>query len=263
MKQQTIYHRRNPNNGQHWLSILFFIGSVALSSCLSPVSIEAKDNVGCSPWLQPTEGDFTAIIGQDRSVFIDRVLAVIEHEIVPKTMAGVQAGNKLFGAAVLRKSDLSTVIATTNQETNNPLLHGEVTAINLFYEIPKQERPTPKETIFIATHEPCPLCLSSITWGGWDNFFYLFTYEDSRDAYGIPHDIVMLDEIFRCPGGSYSEKNKFWSSWSIRDLISATSDEQQAAFRKRVDNLIEIYAKMSAIYQEAKAEGKGADVPLK
>lgn len=37
--------------------------------------------------------------------------------------------------------------------------------------------------------------LSGITWGGWDNFFYLFTYEDTRDAFSIPHDIRILEEV--------------------------------------------------------------------
>ena len=263
MKRQPFPYPRIQSIPPSWLNMILILGFVFLSSGLAPVVAEAQDEVGCSPWQQPTDADFAAIIGQERVLFIDRVLAVLENEIVPKTMAGVKAGNKLFGAAVIRKSDLTTVLAATNQETDNPLLHGEVTAINLFYEISKQERPNPKDTIFIATHEPCPLCLSSITWGGWDNFFYLFTYEDSRDAYGIPHDIVMLDEIFRCPEGSYSEKNKFWSSWSIRDLIATTSEEKQVGFMKRVDALKKTYAEMSAIYQKAKAEGIGADVPLK
>jgi hypothetical protein len=39
--------------------------------------------------------------------------------------------------------------------------------------------------------------------------FYLFTYEDSRDPYAIPRDIVMPDEIFCCAEGSYSENNEF------------------------------------------------------
>lgn len=217
----------------------------------------------CSEWKQPTDADFASIVGKDKEEFLDRVLAVLENEVVPKTMEGVRAGNKLFGAAILNKSDLSTVIAATNAETGNPLMHGEVTAIFAFYDLPKDQRPSPRDTIFIATHEPCPLCLSSITWGGWDNFFYLFTYEDSRDAYGIPHDIVMLDEIFRCPEGTYSEKNKFWSSWGLRDLIATTASEQQDAFNKRFTALKDTYAEMSDIYQKAKAAGTGADVPLK
>jgi tRNA(Arg) A34 adenosine deaminase TadA len=44
--------------------------------------------------------------------------------------------------------------------------------------------------------------LSGITWGGFDNFYYLFTFEDTRDAFGIPHDIRILEEVCyetRCP----------------------------------------------------------------
>ena len=218
---------------------------------------------GCSKWKRPTDTDFEMIIGQDKELFIDRVLSLIENEMVPKTMEGVKGGSKLFGAAVLKKSDLSTLLVATNTEADDPLLHGEITAIHSFYEIPKDQRPSAKDAIFISSHEPCPLCLSGITWGGFDNFFYLFTYEDSRDAYGIPHDIVMLDEIFRCPDGSYSEKNKYWSAWGIRDLIASTTPEQRTAFGERIDALRTIYAEISDIYQSKKAEGTGADVPLK
>ncbi len=241
---------------------LLMLAAVAGADSPKVTALQGNGPV-CGEWRQPTDADFDAIVGKDKAVFLDRVLSVLENEVVPKTMEGVRAGNKLFGAAILKKSDLSTVIAATNAETGNPLMHGEVTAIFAFYDLPKDQRPSPKETIFIATHEPCPLCLSSITWGGYDNFFYLFTYEDSRDAYGIPHDIVMLDEIFRCPGGTYSEKNKFWSSWSIRDLIATTSPEQRAEFSKRIDVLKQKYAEMSNIYQKAKTAGTGADVPLK
>ena len=221
------------------------------------------EHPGCSDWRQPADTDFDAIVGKDKAVFLDRVLSVIENDIVPRTQQGVRGGSKLFGAAILKKSDLSTVVAVTNTETNNPLMHGEVTAIHAFYDLSKDKRPAAKDTIFIATHEPCPLCISSITWGGFDNFFYLFTYEDSRDAYGIPHDIVMLDEIFRCPEGTYSEKNKYWSSWGLRELIAGTTPEQQAVFNKRIEALKQTYAEMSDIYQKAKAAGTGADVPLK
>ena len=244
-----------------------FLGPAATVQAATGQGVKSVDEVdnspACGDWKQPTDADFNTIIGKDKVVFLDRVLSVLENEVVPKTLEGVRAGNKLFGAAILNKSDLSTVIASTNTETDNPLMHGEVTAIHAFYDLPKDKRPPANETIFIATHEPCPLCLSSITWGGFDNFFYLFTYEDSRDAYGIPHDIVMLDEIFRCPDGTYSEKNKFWSSWSIRDLIATTPPEQQAKFSKRLDALKQKYAEMSDIYQKAKAAGTGADVPLK
>ena len=66
-----------------------------------------------------------------------------------------------------------------------------------------------KECIFIATHEPCPLCLSGITWTGFDNFFYLFSYEDTKDAFNIPHDLKILEEVFRCPDGNYAQRNYY------------------------------------------------------
>ncbi len=257
-KTEGQVSRRNFLHGTGALTAagLLAAGSTNIAHAASPP--------GCSVWQKPTDADFHEVTrGRDKPEVIDHILAVLENEVVPKTMRGVKAGNKLFGAAVLDKHDLSTVIAETNAETGNPLMHGEVTAIFAFYDLPKDKRPAPQDTLFIATHEPCPLCLSSITWGGFDNFFYLFTYEDSRDAYGIPHDIVMLDEIFRDPEGSYSEKNKFWSSWGIRDLIATLPADEQPPFTKRVEALRVTYAEMSDIYQKAKAAGKGADVPLK
>lgn len=241
-------------------------GAVAAASGLAAGAVaeaQAATQRRCSEWKQPNDIDFAATTGTDKAGFIDRVLSVIENEVIPKTRMGARGGNKLFGAAILRKADLSTVLATTNKETGNPLLHGEIQAINKFYDLQKDQRPSAKDAIFIATHEPCPLCLSGISWGGFDNFFYLFTYEDSRDAYGIPHDIVMLDEVFRCPDGSYNEKNKYWNAWGLRDLISTISPEQKVNFEKRVEALKVSYAEMSDIYQKAKAEGKAADVPLK
>ena len=74
---------------------------------------------------------------------IDRMLQTIEHDIVPLTRQAVSTGNKVFGAAVLRKSDLSLVIAGTNNETANPLWHGEVHTLKLLYELPGSARPAP------------------------------------------------------------------------------------------------------------------------
>ena len=111
---------------------------------------------------------------------LPRILEVIEHDILPLTADGVAKGNKIFGAAILRKADLSLVLAETNNEIENPLWHGEVHTIKRFYEMPVSARPDTKDCIFITTHEPCSLCLSAITWTGFDNFYYLFSHEDLR-----------------------------------------------------------------------------------
>jgi tRNA(Arg) A34 adenosine deaminase TadA len=196
---------------------------------------------------------------QCNAKLIDRLLETIEKDIVPLTRQEVEKGNKLFGAAILRKDDLSLVLAASNNEIENPLWHGEVHALKRLYEMPRSERPAPRDCIFLATHEPCPLCLSAITWGGYDNFYFLFSYEDSRDSFNIPHDIRILKEVFKQDPGGYARENHYWKSYAIRDLISACDAEAQQGFNARIDKLTKSYGEMSDVYQKSKGD---AGIPL-
>jgi hypothetical protein len=54
------------------------------------------------------------------------------------------------------------------------------------------------------------MCLSAIAWSGLDTFHFLFSYEDTRDEFEIPHDLSILAEVFRCPDGSYADANAYW-----------------------------------------------------
>ena len=190
---------------------------------------------------------------------IDRLLDVIEHDILPRTAAGVAEGNKLFGAAILRKDDRSLVLAETNNEMENPLWHGEVHALKRFYEMPKAERPDTKDCIFLATHEPCSLCLSAITWTGFDNFYYLFSHEDSRDSFAIPHDLNILKEVFRLDPGGYNAENAYWKSYSLPKLAKALPEKERARLEARIRAISQRYDALSSEYQESKAEN---DIPL-
>ena len=185
---------------------------------------------------------------------IARLLDVMEHDIVPKTAAGVAAGNKLFGAAILRKSDLSLVIAETNNEMENPLWHGEVHALKRFYEMPADSRPDTRDCIFLATHEPCSLCLSAITWTGFDNFWYFFSYEDSRDAFAIPHDLRILKEVFTLDDGRYNAENAFWTSHSLKPAITTLDEPRRSALSAQADRIAAAYDAMSATYQASKQD---------
>ena len=190
---------------------------------------------------------------------LNRLLDVIENDIVPLTQAGVEGGNKLFGAAILRKSDLSLVIAETNNEIENPLWHGEVHALKRFYELPKGKRPDTRDCIFFATHEPCSLCLSAITWTGFDNFYYLFSHEDSRDSFAIPHDLRILKEVFRIEPGGYNRENEFWTAHALRDMANALPKKKRDAALKRIEVISEKFNALSATYQASKADN---DIPL-
>lgn len=190
---------------------------------------------------------------------IDRLLDVIEYDIVPKTAEGVKEGNKLFGAAILRKGNRSVVIAETNNEIENPLWHGEIHCLKRFYEMPKAERVDTKDALFVATHEPCSLCLSAITWAGFDNFYYLFSHEDSRDSFAIPHDLKILKEVFRLDPGGYNAENAYWKSYSIRKLARTIPEADRTRLEARIDAISRRYDQLSGTYQSSKA---GNDIPL-
>ena len=205
----------------------------------------------------------------DTPKLIARLLDVIEFDIAPLTRAGVGGGNKLFGAAILRKSDLSVIIAETNNETENPLWHGEMHAIKRFYELPADQRPSPKECLFLATHEPCSLCLSGITWSGFDNFYFLFSHQDSADSFAIPYDIQILKAVYAVPDPDraaaapdrdlYNRANAYFTSHDLSKMIAGLDRGSKENLTARVDDLTALYADLSAIYQRDKGS-KG--IPL-
>ena len=186
-----------------------------------------------------------------------RLLDVIEDDILPLTETGVAQGNKVFGAALLRKSDLSLVIAGTNAETANPLWHGEVHTLKAFHELP--DRPPTAELVFISTHEPCTMCMSAITWAGFDNYHYFFSHEDSRDSFAIPHDLVILKELFRLEPGGYRRSNAFWTAYSIPELVEAEPEPLRSRLRAQKQRIRDRYDALSARYQENKGDN---DIPL-
>lgn len=188
-----------------------------------------------------------------------RLLDVIENDVVPLTRDGVAAGNKVFGAAILHKSDLSLVIAGTNNEVENPLNHGEISTLNAFYALPADQRPATGDCVFVSTHEPCSLCLSAITWAGFDNFYYFFGYEDTRDAFNIPHDLKILQEVFKIEDGAYARRNAFWNAQDLIALSAEIGGVDADARSEQIARIQDTYDALSQTYQASKTNN---DIPL-
>ena len=183
---------------------------------------------------------------------IRRMLLIMKDEIVPKTEAGVRNGNKMFGAAILNDK-LETTLIETNNEMTSPIFHAEVNAIHEWSKIvPASERgPAAQSSIYLATHEPCCMCISSIVWSGFNKCYYFFPYELTSQQ-GIPHDISTMHELWGV--NSYRKQNKYISTACLMDLI-ANLDESVPEKRELLalqQELLDIYDKLSSKYHTDK-----------
>jgi len=193
-------------------------------------------------------------------ILLDKFLDVFNNDILPLTSRGVDSGNKIFGAAIIRKDNYSLVVAGSNNETENPLWHGETYTLKKFYEINKKIRPDEKSCIFLSSHEPCSLCLSAITFAGFDNFYYLFPYKSTSEEFSIPHDLNILKEVFNINDGNYIKNNSYWKSYSINSLINKLEESKKKKIKDSFDNIKKNYFDLSNKYQTSK---KKNSIPLK
>ncbi len=190
---------------------------------------------------------------------IKKILNIFLKEVLPLTEIGVAKGSKIFGAAIIKKSDLSLIVAETNNEIENPLWHGEMHTLKKFYELDVSKRPNEKDCMFLSSHEPCSMCLSAITFSGFDNFYYLFPYVETNNKFNIPHDLNILKEVFNISDGKYNKKNSYWKSQNINLLIDNLTSSDKEKVLYQLDEIKKKYLTLSNQYQKNKG---GNSIPL-
>ncbi len=193
-------------------------------------------------------------------ILLDKFLDIFKNDILPLTIKGVDAGNKIFGAAIINKDDYSLVVAGSNNETENPIWHGEIHTLKKFYELDNIMRPKEKNCIFLSSHEPCSLCLSGITFSGFDNFYYLFPYESTSDEFNIPHDLNILKEVFNITDGKYMKENSYWKSYNINILLNEMKNANKKKLADSFNEIEKTYIDLSKKYQSLKEKNS---IPLK
>ena len=190
---------------------------------------------------------------------LKKILNIFSKEVLPLTEIGVAKGSKIFGAAIIKKDDLSLVVAETNNEIENPLWHGEMHTLKKFYELDANTRPNEKDCMFLSSHEPCSMCLSAITFSGFDNFYFLFPYNDTNNEFNIPHDLNILKEVFKINDGEYNKENSYWKSQNINLLIEKLPASKKEKILSQLSEIKKKYQKLSNQYQENK---DGNSIPL-
>lgn len=197
---------------------------------------------------------------------LDALCACIERDIHPLSAAAVAAGSKLFGAAILLKSDLSVVYADTNQERGSPLWHGETWTLKQFFEIPADKRPNVEDCLFLTTHEPCSLCLSAIVWSGFDNFIYMHTYEETHNVFECHGDLDIFNTIFNVRENEvarqassdgrlsqvrphYKLRSSMLVALSFAELIAAVPGQKREEYVAKVEAVKKSYGRLSEAYQ--------------
>ena len=187
----------------------------------------------------------------------NKILDIFLNNLIPETKISVSKGNKIFGAFVLNKIDLSLVVTGVNNEIENPIYHGEISTIINFFKL---RNLNPKDYLFVSSHEPCSLCLSAITWSGFDNFYYLFHYEETESTFNIPYDLKILKEVFKIDKGEYSKNNIFWQSYSIIEEIKKLKNSENDKLLAKIKEINKLYEDISNNYQSAKNSNH---IPLK
>ncbi|KAI5476188.1 hypothetical protein MNV49_000349 [Pseudohyphozyma bogoriensis] len=154
------------------------------------------------------------------------------YGILPLTARGIEHGGGVYGAGIYSKANLSLLATGTNMWNKSPLIHA------------------------------CPMCLSAITWSGFNNIFIFFPYSYSESHFDEPYSRLMTEAIWkiRAEGESeeewkrrelYARKNRFWEARYVEEMVSGLEEgEEKRKFVRRVEGIKREYGKLWKRYEE-------------
>lgn len=165
------------------------------------------------------------------------LLEIIRDEILPLTESGIAKGNAAGGAAIVRADTLTSAMVGSDDTKDNPILHGEIDAINRFFKLPVH--PDPSEMIFLTIYDPCPMCEAAIAVAGFPELWSFLEPDEAREIFG--EDIQLSAPDAEPP---------FARRYIKRELGEAGSDETD-----------ELVAEITKRYQAIAANLRSADRP--
>ena len=172
------------------------------------------------------------------------IIKAVAETLIPVTEKGVAAGNHVFGGVILDKKTLLPVTAASNGRIDNPIYHGEIETLRAFFA--DKNHPSPKDCIFAASHDPCSMCISAITWAGFDEIWVLFSYEDVKKSFGMPVDLLMYKELFGTDG--VRPQNAFFKKYDLK--TEAAKEPNASELAAAIADIEKSYAALAARVQD-------------
>ena len=117
-------------------------------------------------------------------------ISLAAHEAAMRLAIAAAKANPFypFGAVIVGAADRAVLAQGVNNSEANPILHGEIVAINDY--VARHGNRGWADGILYTTGEPCPMCMSAIVWAGIGGVVYGSSITTLAEV-GIPQ--IMID----------------------------------------------------------------------
>lgn len=94
------------------------------------------------------------------------------------------------------------------------------------------------------------MCLASITWGGFDNIYIFWSYEDSEKFFDEPYSRRINEAVWGAQDGNYHHENRFWKAKFVVRMVEALEEsEVKTKLQAQVARIKATYAELWKTYK--------------